>query len=147
MATKASIKKSNKLITILSLGIMAVLAVVLLTDKNLSIVSRAGRGPSTTDFGKVVLSKEYGCKNTENKYSFVKKGSKGCTSIVVSENLIRERIDRELRLDGVLKDDVFYVVDVKDTATASITPKPSMTPEKYKRTIPNPRMTPVTQAQ
>lgn len=147
MSTKLSTKNSNKLITTLSIGVMAVLTIVVLTDKNLSIVSRAGKGPSTTDFGKVVLSKEHGCRNQENKYSFVKKGSNDCTPVVVSEALIKERINRDVKLDGVLKDDVFYVVDVKAVLGATSTSKPTMTPEKYKKTIPNPRMTPVTQAQ
>lgn len=145
MSTKLSTKNSNKLITTLSIGVMAVLTIVVLTDKNLSIVSRAGKGPSTTDFGKVVLSKDHGCKNQENKYSFVKKGSKDCAPIIVNESLIKEKLNKELRLDGVLKDSVFYVVDVKDTSTASATPKPTMTPEKYKRTVPNPRMTPISE--
>jgi len=135
-------KSSNAFITVLSLGIMAVLTVVVLTDKNLSLDSRAGKGPKETVFGKIVNSNEFRCKNITNKYSYITKDSMECNPLLVSEILVKEKLGKDVKLDGVLKDGVFYAVDVSLVASS---PKPSMIPEKYKRTIPNPRMTPASE--
>lgn len=138
----------NSLISLLSIVALLFLSVFIFSNNNFNLNSSASnKNKSLT--GTLVLSSQYNC-NSAYTYSIVS-GFGDCTSIVINAIKVEGKIGQEVKLNGVLKDNVFYANKINVVSTTKV--KPTVAPVESEpfdpepifmlRTKPSPKSTPV----